>query len=220
MSTGTVDDLDVGEDLADGLGSPDVDPEAPYGRRDDGTPYLKSPEERERLKAQLAAGKERAKAEGRSGRPKVTRPRTAGRRGPSRPPAPKVSPLKMNALGLVQLPAMALGVASRWVPVLALDSLALTMHAEPLADAVVAVAESPGGARWASVLERTAQVGPYGGLLLAVIPLAAQLAANHGLIPPNAEMGVMSPDQLYAAHGMTPPPESVDATTADSRPTG
>lgn len=190
--------------LTDGLGSPAHDPEAPYGRRADGTPYQKSPEERQRLSDQLAAGRERAKREGRT-RPKVRQPS----RAPARPrraaaAAPKVSPHKQAALGILQLAAAPLAMAGRWVPVLQLDALALTLHAEPLADALAAVAEED--SRWAAVMEKAGNIGPKGALILAGLPVVLQLAANHRLMPPNPDMGILDRDQLYLANGIEPPP--------------
>lgn len=73
------------------------------------------------------------------------------------------------------------------------DAAALSIHAEPIADALNSLAQH--NLRIAMVLERLSQVGPYGLLLSALTPLIAQIAANHGVIKGGA-FGTVSKDAL------------------------
>lgn len=172
-----------------------VDPEAPYGRKPDGTPYKVSQEKRAELGAQLAAGRARAAA----GAPKTARRRgSGGGRGrgaassrTAAPPAPSYAAL---AAGLLQIPALGLGIATRWVPSLAPDAMAVSYHTPAIAAAIGKIAEDD--ARWASVLEKAATVGPYGELAMTLLPLLMQLAVNHGMGAPVPEMQVYDPETL------------------------
>lgn len=183
------------DEMAAQASSAPVDPEAPYGRKPDGTPYRVSPEKRAELGAQLAAGRARAAA----GTPKTARRRgSGGGRGrgaassrTAAPPAPSYATL---ATGLLQIPAIGLGIASRWIPSLGPDAMAVSYHTPAIAAAVGKIAEDD--ARWASVLEKAATVGPYGELAMTLLPLLMQLAVNHGMGAPVPEMQVYDPETL------------------------
>ena len=144
------------------------DDNAPYGRRPDGKPRTRPP-----------SGTRRPAA---SAKP---RPSTATARKDYEQPI----------LGLFQLPAGVLAIAGMQRPVLAADAAAVSVHAPPIASALNDLAhERP---EVAAVLDKVLQVGPYGIVLAAVMPLALQLLANHGGIPPGA-LGTTPPEKLLA----------------------
>lgn len=77
--------------------------------------------------------------------------------------------------GLLQIPAAVLSFVD---PV---DGYCVAQHTPHIASSIAAVAvERP---EVAAALDRVLAVGPYGALLGAVLPLAVQLAHNHGWIP-------------------------------------
>lgn len=145
-----------------------TDPEAPHGRDEDGTP--KAPYG---LKA--------------DGQPKKLpgRPNTAF---PKAPPAKKPGAAKKGAvnyipglLGLGQIPAMGLAVAGMRSPACAADAAVVAVHLPALAAALNEVAQEQPAL--AAVLDRVLQVGPYGLVLAAALPMFMQIGTNHGLIP-------------------------------------
>lgn len=176
-------DIDGGPDEA-------PDPDAPYGRNPKtGKPYSRPPEWRAKLAETLARGRatQAAKAPARKAAPKAKAKADGG------------NDYRVGVLGLLQVPAFALGMASRWNPKLGLDAAAIGLHAPALADAVAATAAHDD--RLAAVLDRVLAVGPYGALLGALLPLGLQLAANHGAIPAAPEAGILGPEQLLQAAG-------------------
>jgi len=76
------------------------------------------------------------------------------------------------------------------------DAGAIGMHSPPIVDEVIALSEK--NTSVANALDYLAEAGPYAGLVIAVMPLVLQLAANHGVI--KAEMtsaaGVVPPAAL------------------------
>lgn len=173
------------------LEAPEVDPEAPYGRKPDGTPYTMSPEQRAEMGRRLTEGRRKAALSGgSSGRRKTGSSATGSS-------ARTGTDYREGVKGILQIPAFGLGMAGRFRPEFALDSAALTLHAPNIAEALdQAARDNP---TVAAVLDRVLAVGPYGALLGAVLPLALQLAANHGKVPTNPDMGILPPDQLVAA---------------------
>lgn len=164
------------------------DPDAPYGRNADGVPYKRPKEWREKLAAKLAEGR-----------------RTQSAAAPPRKPAKKATAktagaapdYRAGALALLQLPAVALTVASKFKPKLALDAAAVTLHAPNLAEAAAMTAQAD--ERFAAILDKALSIGPYGALLGAALGLGMQIAANHGAVPVVPEMGILSPEELIAA---------------------
>lgn len=152
--------------------------EAPFGYTLEGQPK-KSRAGRPRKGATGTAPPKRT-------RPSSSRPRAAASSGPD---------YRRGVLGLFQLPAGALMAAGMVRPELALDGFTLAMHAPAVAEAVNDLArENPGVA---AMLDRVLQVGPYGALIAAVVPMAVQVMVNHGMLPAGF-MGSMSADQLRA----------------------
>ncbi len=174
---------------------PGPDPEAPYGRDRNGKAYKMSPEERAELSERLRRGRE---ATGNRGGRRAA-PRASGRRasaaGPGSAKKPPPGPNYFDTVqGLLTIPAFLLGIAGRLDPAFTLDSAALTLHGPTVAAAIAQVAAD--NANVARVLDKAAQVGPYGALFAALMPLAVQIAANHKIIPPNADLGILPPDVL------------------------
>lgn len=103
--------------------------------------------------------------------------------------------------GLLQLPGAVLAVVARFVrkqetrEALAADSATITYHTPAIADAVHETALNE--PRFAAVLDRALQVGPYGALLAAAVPFVMQLAANHGRIPAGPETGLLTREELF-----------------------
>jgi hypothetical protein len=167
-----------------------ADPDAPWGRKADGSP--------------------RAKPGRPAGTPDSTpRTRTTQRRvrvaaAPQRRSAPKAKAkqagpdYRPGIVGILQLVAAPLAVAGIKNPAFAVDAATIHVHAAPLADAMQETAEQV--PQFAAVLDKILTVGPYGALLAAVMPLAVQVMANHGVLPPEVSkaMGAQSPEELMA----------------------
>lgn len=172
--TATIDEFPAPAPLhpADGEipGERPADPAAPYGRKSDGTPRSKPG----RKPGPSLTGTRRT-----SVRPAAPRPA-----GPPKPAAAKKASgpdYKRSVQGLLQLAATPLLVAAQRSDRAAADAAAISLHAEPIAQAVHDLAtDDP---RVGALLERLLAVGPYGALIAAVLPLGMQLAVNHGVAP-------------------------------------
>lgn len=183
------DDLDL-----EAMDDPAMDDPAPYGRRADGTPRGK-PGPKPKTTGVPA--------------PTVPGPRKrAGKRRPASPrsraqvPGPDYRPA---ILGLLQLPAGALGMAALAAPNgpdgkpgetairLHADAATITVYGPVIAEALHQTAiDRP---EVAALLERILTVGPYGAILAAVLPLVLQILCNHSLFPPGF-MGTVRPEQI------------------------
>lgn len=94
--------------------------------------------------------------------------------------------------GIFQMAGFTLAMAGQKNKAFLADSVAIAHHGPEVSSALNALAmERP---EVAAVLDRILAVGPYGLVLAAVLPLAMQLGANHGLPIP----GAMSADELLA----------------------
>jgi hypothetical protein len=150
------------------------DPEAPYGRKADGTPYKVPSEQRERLAAKLAAGRERARAA--SGKAPSKR---ASSNGKSRPRA-AVTDAAMDAAGYAQkigrgLRMVAKGL-SRRAPV---DAAIVAVRADDMAEAWGRVAVTY--PRFGAVVERFGKGGDLSDAIGGTLVTLAMLAHVHGL---------------------------------------
>lgn len=180
----------------------EIDPEAPYGRRPDGTAYKRSPEWRERVGQVLAAGRAAKRAGTGAGETRrgPGRPRKAtGSPSSPRPGAPRKEAVdyRPGVAGLLQLPTVMLAMLGRVNPAYSLDALTLNLHTPAIAEAVHQTAINDD--RVAAILDKVLAAGPYGALLGALIPVGLQIAANHGKLAPSPEMGILSQDELLAA---------------------
>lgn len=145
--------------------------EAPWGYKADGTPKAKP-------------GRRSTGTTSRVGR--TSSPRTRRNQKDYRP----------AVMGMVQMIAFPLTMAGAQKPELALDGAALVIHSPAIADALHEIAIN--NPQVAAVLEQLMQIGPYGALIGAMVPLAIQIAANHKVLPDGAaeQMGALKPDKL------------------------
>lgn len=169
----------------------DVDPEAPYGRTPQGRPYKRPREWREKTTAAMQRGAAAA-----------AKMSTGGTR---KKPAAGTTDYRPAIVGLLAIPAGVLGMLGRVNPAFALDGITLKIHAPAIATAVSDAAST--NDMVAQALDKILTMGPYGALLGCLVPLALQFAANHKLIEPQPEIGVMGPAELLAAAGITVPAE-------------
>lgn len=178
------------EDTGDQAASDEPDPDAPYGRNPKtGKPYRYSADER-RARAQ-------AMNEARWGASRTV-PKAPGRTSGTKTKSGGID-YRTGIAGLLQLPAFALGIAARMTGdhALALDAATVTLYTPSLAQALDATAQEH--AWLADILDKAMQAGPYGAILGAFLPLCFQLAANHGKMAPNPDMGILDEDGLRAA---------------------
>jgi len=94
--------------------------------------------------------------------------------------------------GLFQIAGTALVVSKQYA-----DAGAISIHKDAISLEAAKVADE--NEKFGALLDRLTAVGPYAGLLTAVLPLAMQLAANHGRIDPvkaGGLMGIQSPEAL------------------------
>lgn len=170
-----------------------TDPDAPYGRKQDGTPKAKpgrptgTPDSKPRHRSTQRRTRVAAAAPRR--RESKPRAKTSKQQGPD---------FRPGIVGILQVVAAPLAVAGIKSPACALDAATITVYAEPLAEAMQQTAEQV--PQFAAVLDKVLTVGPYGALLAAAMPLAVQLLANHGVLPEQVAtaMGAMSPEELMA----------------------
>jgi len=161
-----------------------VDDPAPWGLKSDGTPYKVDPAryaQRDAKRRGAAAPKSKAKGKG--------------------------SDRKDAILGLFQIVSLPLaaGAATGSVPFTA-DLVTVDVYADPVADAFDKLADQHKGV--AAVLDKLAEVGPYGLVIGALAPMILQIAVNHGALPPGTA-GTADPDDLVAefVRTHTPPGE-------------
>ncbi len=157
----------------DGPPSPAGDPDAPYGRLGNGRPR-KNPQ-----KIPNVVG----------GAPK----RTAQKPRTSKPSyAERVSDtLKMPAA------LLALVGNARGSEALVADGATLTLYGPQLGAALGGLAEKK--PEIAAALDKILGAGPYGEIAALVMVMGLQLAANHKVMAPVAQMGVMTPEEIMAA---------------------
>lgn len=163
--------------------APQADTEAPYGRKADGTPRAKP------------GRKPGANGQG-TRAPRAPGPKRAS--GSSRSQYSTVD-YRPAIEGILQMVSFPLAIVGRSDKSFALDAAAVTLHTPNIADALNQIAQETPAV--AVVLDKLMSVGPYGLLIAAVVPLIAQIAANHKAVPVDAlaPLGVMDEETLLAA---------------------
>lgn len=89
--------------------------------------------------------------------------------------------------GLLQLGA---GITLPFAPA---DAAAILEHGDNVSEAVADLAISD--ERIAALLDKVLVAGPYGAVLAAVVPMVAQFAVNHGMLPAGI-LGTRTPEHL------------------------
>lgn len=134
--------------------------------------------------------------------------RTTPRREYRQPSAPEFSVsghnthdhYKKNVAGTLQI------AGAMMFPVAPADAAAVVMHSENISQSVADLAVSD--SRIARILDRLLEIGPYGALISAVMPLAAQIMTNHGILKPG-NFGAVTPEECIAqVVGETPVKEN------------
>lgn len=170
--------------------------DAPWGVNPrTGKPYTRSPEQRAAAAAAMTAGRQN-KARGGSAPPRT------------RKSAAKSPTYTETAHGIINMAAFGAGMLGRFIPVMAYHSVALGYHSQPLAEAIGAAAMD--SERLGAWLTRVGTVSSGGAVLMALLPLVLQGLANHGMIPPNPEMGIFSPEDLLREAGVSVPSQDPD----------
>lgn len=170
-------------------------------------PAAPSEEARAVLMAALSADRERPASRGRRGAQRTTTRRVSGGPKKATTTGPKPAPRAVSSApapnhaeiitGLIGIPIMACQIIGRFAPAVALDGLALHVATPQIAAVGARLAATE--ERVAAALERAAAVGPYGEVIALGVTLAAQFACNHGKLPPNPQLGILSPDDLVTA---------------------
>lgn len=185
MSTDVIDEVVPGQAELDGM--PEAPPDgatvddtidAPLGYTRDGRPRQRRP-----------------KGSGRRPRTKATAPPPPASR-PGRPrasSAPKKTDYRPALNGLMQIAALPLSV------VYPMDAAAIALYGPAVTEALNELAQQR--PEVAAALERLLQVGPYGLVIAAGLPLLAQIMANHRMLPdPLVEsLGAMTADRFQTA---------------------
>ena len=102
------------------------------------------------------------------------------------------------ATGIFQLVGFGLIVTRQYA-----DAGAIGMHSGPITDELVKLSES--NEPVAKALDYLTEAGPYAGLIVAVMPLALQIMANHGLVKA----------ELVGGAGVVPPAALESGVRAD-----
>lgn len=155
------------------------DPEAPFGRKPDGTPYKRNPENYRRGENHPRSSGDDAKSPGRRKRSPVA-------------PAVKFSTQERTrrVFEFLTIPVGAVAVAAQVTqnaPLMA-DAVVLGHAAPGLAEAVAKVAEQED--KFAQIVDNLISTGPYAALFGAVVPLVVQIAANHSARVANVAVGM------------------------------
>lgn len=144
----------------------------------------------------------RRPAKGRGPTTRRTAPKSRTRKPP---PAPETS-VEDSVRGIFQIPAAGLiitGQRIQSVPLVA-DGATVLIHGPGVAKAIAEIAEHD--PRVMALLEKVLAFGPYGILLAALFPMAAQFGANHGgPMPILSGFGAVTPEEVIAAASLDIP---------------
>lgn len=188
------------------------DPEAPYGRKADGTPRLKPgpPKGVGGRQAPPPRVRRRTSSRGRSS------PRAGAARASSASTAPPVDETMLRGaqtlLGIptraLAMAGLALGLAGGTLPeddprkrrigslalALSADAATLIVHGDALAAGAASLAEP---LPWlAGIFSKAAAVGPYAAVIEAGSGVVLQMLCNHGLVPVTPMLGTINPATL------------------------
>lgn len=119
---------------------------------------------------------------------RATRPTASAKRASG-----KLAAREEAANGIGQLVAFGFMISGQLA-----DAGAVGEHWPNISHELAVTAEND--AKLAKGLDKLLEVGPYGSLIIAVLPLAGQILANHGVVKPEAMagIGVVHPESLEA----------------------
>jgi hypothetical protein len=141
-------------------------------------------------------------------------PKPGSKRTPRRAPAPGLRVPSAGArkassadyrpaiLGLMQIPQLALGLGAKLAKneatkeALVLDGMTVGIHAPNVAEALNTTAQTE--QQLARILDKLSTVGPYSLVVMALLTPTVQILANHGIVAPNEQMGVLPKEALAA----------------------
>lgn len=170
-------ELDPDDDPAGGGAVLDIDEEAPFGRFSNGKPRKSPPGSRASKPARRLPGAPRKVA------PAAARQKDSG---------PDYIGATEEILAVGQAILASVATLTKSGPLQA-DMATLVVMTPKLALISADVAKTE--TRWASILERAATTSKWGAPLTVAVALVAQVAVNHGAIPPGL-MGTKSGPEL------------------------
>jgi hypothetical protein len=159
-------------------GAPNVD--APFGFLPNGQPRKR----REKVPGGRRNGARTARAAGTAPAPGPGRPK-----GSTAAPTVRAEDVAKGATQLPQLLAAGLlmagsAAAEPLKTSLSLDAVTIALNGEALSEGLTTLADVSAPVR--RVLAWLGETGPYAALVGAVVAIGAQVATNHGIIPPGA----------------------------------
>lgn len=174
---------------------PAFDPEAPYGRTEDGTLL-----DRKGHRAPYGLTRSGLRKDHKPARKRVTK---ASKAQMSRPSGRTITAKRRQGLtdlaGVPQGILLGLGYKAQ-NDVLLADAATLSMHAPMVAGAIADIAEQDD--RVAAYVDKVIEVGPFAQIGMVLVAMGAQFARNHGALPaPVAAMlgGTQDPAELADA---------------------